>query len=218
MAQKAGFGAFRSWSHPSFDNPMIRGQMWPDWPTLTATPWINLSGYPRYHFRRAEILTRPVAAALDLELALGKPLRAHQNLPGNADQVGGSEFRARTLIGVVVEHVNALGLELAIKLFAGRIGIFRALLQVQDHGGERRHGFRPLDGGIVVAGFNDGADQARHANTVGAAMDRHIDAIGSRDHCLHGVGIFGAEIEDLADFDAAGMDFLLGRHLAVEPR
>ena len=66
---------------------------------LTAR-WITLSRYSCHHFRRAEILARTVAAPLDLELALGESLRTNQNLPGNADQVGGREFRARALIGI----------------------------------------------------------------------------------------------------------------------
>src|SRR5207302_6759058 len=33
---------------------------------------------------------------------------------------------------------------------------------------------------------------------------------------LHGVGIFGAEVEDLTDFDAPGVNPLVARHLALE--
>src|SRR5438046_1302796 len=77
---------------------------------ITACPWIIFiplwPSYPGHHFRRAEILARSVAAPLDLELALGEPLGADQNLPGNADQVGGGEFCTCPLIGVVIEHVD----------------------------------------------------------------------------------------------------------------
>ena len=96
--------------------------------------WIILSRYPRHHFRRTEILARTVAAPLDLELALGEALRPDQNLPGDADQVGGGEFRAGALVGIVIEHIDALGLKFAIKLLAGAIDGRVALLQVQDHG------------------------------------------------------------------------------------
>ena len=46
-------------------------------------------------------------------------------------------------------------------------------------------------------------------------MDRHVDAIGAGDQRLHRIGIFGAEIEDLADLDAARIDALVGRHFAL---
>src|SRR5437868_5337271 len=177
-----------------------------------------LSRYLRHHFRRAEILARTVAAPLDLELALSEALRPHQNLPGDADQVGGGKFSTGALVGIVIEHVDALGLKFPIELLARAIDGSIALLQVQDHGGERRDGFRPFDAGIVVAGLDDGADQTRDADAVGAAMDRHVDAIGAGDQRLHRVGIFGAEIEDLADLDAARIDALVGRHFALVTR
>src|SRR4029079_3502573 len=121
---------------------------------MAASPWIIFipsgPGYFGHRFRRAEDLARAVAAPLDLELALGKALGADQNLPGNAYQVGGGEFCAGALIGVVIEDVDALGLEFAIKRFAGGVGIAGALLQVQDPGGEGGNRLRPLDAGIVV--------------------------------------------------------------------
>jgi hypothetical protein len=43
-----------------------------------------------------------VGPLLDLDLALGKAFRPDQNLPGNADQVGGGEFGARALVEIVV--------------------------------------------------------------------------------------------------------------------
>jgi len=49
-------------------------------------------------------------------------------------------------------------------------------------------------------------------------MDRHFGAVGARNRGLHRVRILGAEVEDLADLDAPGMQLLLGGHLAVETR
>src|SRR5690349_21254394 len=100
---------------------------------MAASPWIIFipsgPGYLGHHFRRAEVLARAVAAPLDLELALGKALGADQNLPGNADQVGGGEFCTGALIGVVIEDVDAFRLEFAIKRFAGGIDGRITLLQ-----------------------------------------------------------------------------------------
>ena len=49
-------------------------------------------------------------------------------------------------------------------------------------------------------------------------MNRHLGAIGAGDGGLHRVGIFGAEVEDLTDFDAPGMNPLVARYLALEAR
>ena len=61
---------------------------------------------PRHDFRRTQILARPVAAPLQLTLALGQSLRPNQDLPGDADQVGGGEFGAGALVGVVVQDLD----------------------------------------------------------------------------------------------------------------
>src|SRR5258708_6892922 len=70
---------------------------------------------PRHDIRRAEVLAGSVAAPLDLELAFGKALRPNQDLPGNADQVGGGELGAGALVGVVVQDLDAPGREFTIK-------------------------------------------------------------------------------------------------------
>ena len=101
--------------------------------------------------------------------------------------------------------------ERAIESLAGRVGSRVAELQIDDADPERRHRLRPYDAGIVVTGLDDGADQARDADAIGAALDRPLDAIRPGDQRLHRLGIFVAEIEDLADLDAAGVDPLAPR-------
>ena len=49
-------------------------------------------------------------------------------------------------------------------------------------------------------------------------MDRHFGAIRTRHQRFHRFRIFGAEIENLADFDAARLHPPLLGHLALEPR
>src|SRR5664279_4670677 len=113
----------------------VSGLLYPHPPISRHRRWIISSrGQLCDHIRRAQILAAAVAAALEFELAFGEALGADQNLPGNADQVGGGEFGAGALVGVVVEHLDACRLKLAIELFAGRIGIVSTLLQVQDNG------------------------------------------------------------------------------------
>src|SRR5262249_5043267 len=91
-----------------------------------------------------------------------------------------------------------------------------ALLEIEDRDFEGRHRLRPFDAGLVVERLDDGGDQTRHAHSIGAAMDRPFDTIGAGHHCLHRFGIFGPEIEDLADLDATGMQALLRWNVSLE--
>ena len=66
----------------------------------------------RFSSRRRERLVERqtlalAGAALQLDLAVGQALRADDDLPGQADQIHGGELRARPLVAVVVEHVDA---------------------------------------------------------------------------------------------------------------
>ena len=84
------------------------------------------------------------------------------------------------LVEVVIEHVDALGRQRAVELLAGGVGVGAALLEIEDRDLERRHRLRPFDAGLVVERLDDRADQARHADAVGAAVDRTLDAVRAR--------------------------------------
>ncbi len=116
---------------------------------------------------------------------------------------------------IVVKRVDALRGQLRIELFAGRIGIGAALLEIEDHDRERRHRLRPFDAGVVVEGLDDGGDQPAsgrcHRSPICTGRSTPSGPVTTR---LHRFGIFGAEIEDLADLDAARRDPLVGRHRA----
>ncbi len=99
----------------------------------------------------------------------------------------------------------------AIKLLAGRVGRAVTLLEIEDRHLERRDGFRPLDAGIVMQGFDDRGDKAGRADAVGTHMHRALDAVRPGHDGLHRLGIFGAEIEDVADLDAARGNLLVRR-------
>ena len=49
-------------------------------------------------------------------------------------------------------------------------------------------------------------------------MNGDLDTVGTGDKRFHRLGILGAEIEDLADFDSPGVPALLRRHLTLEAR
>ena len=55
-------------------------------------------------------------------------------------------------------------------------------------------------------------NETRHADAVGPALRRAIDAVRSGDQRLHRLGVFVAEVEHLADLDPARRDAsILGR-------
>src|SRR5690606_3340156 len=143
-------------------------------------------------------------AALQLDDAVGEALGADGQLPWHADQVGGGELAAGTLVGVVVEHVLAGGLESGDGVLAGGGdgGVVGA--QVDDHDVEGGDGVGPDDAALVVAGLDDGAEQARHADAVGAHVHRGVLAVGALHVGLHRDRVFGPEVEDVAHLDAAG--------------
>ena len=58
-----------------------------------------------------------------------------------------------------------------------------------------------------MAGLDDRAQQPRDADAVAAHLDRDLVALGGGDLGPHGGGIFGAEVEDLPDLDAAAVKF-----------
>ena len=97
--------------------------------------------------------------------------------------------------------LDALGGQRVVKILAsaGHGAVVR--LQVDDGDLERRHRLRPDDAGLVMARLDDAADQARHADAIGAHLDRNRAAIRSRHIGTHGARIFGAEIEDVADLN-----------------
>ena len=62
-------------------------------------------------------------ALLQLDLAgLASPSGPTIELPGQADQVHGGEFRPGPLVAVVVEHLRPARLELGVDVLAGRVG------------------------------------------------------------------------------------------------
>ena len=83
-----------------------------------------------------------------------------------------------------------------------------------------------------MARLDDGADQARDADPVGAHMDEVLAAVGGGDLGAHRLRIFRAEIEDVADLDPArgdplllgdggeggGIVLLVGRRVGRRPR
>ena len=75
---------------------------------------------------------------------------------------------------------------------------------------ERRDRLGPFDARLVVAGLDDRRDQARRTDAVGAHVHRLLAAVRPGHHRLHRLGVFGAEVEDVADLDPARGHLLVG--------
>ena len=158
-------------------------------------------------------------AVLDLDLAGGHAARTDDHLPRQADQVGRGELAARPLVGVVVEHVLAGSDECCIEFAADAVAFGVADLHVDQADVERRDRFRPDDAVVVMAGLDDRSDQPRRANAVGAHRDEMILAVGPGHLGAHRLRVFVAEMEDVADLDAARRDTVaLGDRRPTPPR
>src|SRR5207248_5860661 len=66
-----------------------------------------------------QILAGAVTPVLVLDIACSKAARSQDQLVGQADQVHCRKFRARRLVAVVVQHVDASIAELAIEVLGG---------------------------------------------------------------------------------------------------
>ena len=109
----------------------------------------------------------------------------------------------RPLFEIIVENFNALRTQLVIQLLRRSIGGGIALLEVENRNPERRDRFRPLYAGVIMESLDDGGDEARRPDAVGAHVDSVLTAIGTGNDRPHRLGIFGAEIEDVTDLDAS---------------
>ena len=62
-----------------------------------------------------------------------------------------AELGAWPLVAIVIEHVDALGLERLVDFLAGGVGVGIADLEVDEADLEGRHRLRPDDAGVVMA-------------------------------------------------------------------
>ena len=123
---------------------------------------------------------------------------------GDADELHVGEHHARTLLAVIEQHVDPGGLQLAVEAF-GQLGHAMGLVHVHrdDHHLKRRDGIRPDDAGIVIVLLDGGGDHAGDADAVAAHLHDGGLAFLVQHRGLHRLGVLGAELEDVAHFDAA---------------
>ena len=85
----------------------------------------------------------------------------------------------------------------------GTIGFIVALFQIDNAAMERRHAFGPDDALVVMTGFDNGAYQTADTDSMAAHMHRRRFAIGSLYFRVHCLGVLGAKVKNLANFNAA---------------
>src|SRR5438309_4323366 len=143
-----------------------------------------------------ELLAFAGGAAFELDHAAVEALWAEDELPREADQVHGRELGAAALVPLVVEGVDAGGLELRVEVVgrAGATGVVGAHVDEADL--ERRDGFGPDDARRVVARLDEGADEPGDADAVAAHLRMDLAAVGGLDGHAHRGRVFGAEIEN----------------------
>src|SRR5690606_39509005 len=69
-----------------------------------------------------------------------------------------------------------------------------------------------------MAGLDDRPDEARHADAVGPHMNGRLPTFGGSHAGIQGLGVFRAEVEDVANLDAPALITPLLRNLLMESR
>src|SRR6185503_1601116 len=143
----------------------------------------------------------PALADEQVDLAVVERLLADSQPNRAADEVGVGELLAGALVAVVEEDGAAALLE-------GAHGLVRDFSNLRAAGGERdhvhvvrRHRSRPHDPVLVVVLFNDRGHDASGPDAVAAAEQRLLPTVLVEERCAQGLGVEGAEVEDVADLD-----------------
>src|ERR1700683_5226058 len=146
-----------------------------------------------------------VAAGALLELAgLEAALRHHQAVRDT------HKLRVRKLdpgarVAIVVQHLDPGGVELGIESVA-EFAHTRGFLQIQgyQHYLERCDRRRPDDAALIVILLDRRSHDTRHTYAVAAHEQGHFLAGLIQHHRLHRAAVLVAELEEVADLDAAG--------------
>ncbi|CCJ85275.1 hypothetical protein BN133_1652 [Cronobacter dublinensis 582] len=122
----------------------------------------------------------------------------------NTDELHVGEHDARTLFTVIHQHVDAFGAKLSVE-FLGKLLYAEGFVHVhrQNRDLERRDSVRPDDTAIVMVLLDSRSHHARHADAVAAHGQDLVAAIFALNGRFQRVGVFGAQLEDVAHFDAA---------------
>ena len=85
----------------------------------------------------------------------------------------------------------------------GLDGLGAVVAHRADHHGEGGDAVRPDDAALVVLLLDGRAQDAGHADAVAAHLEVLGLAVLVEESCVHRLRVLGAEVEDMADLDAA---------------
>ena len=128
--------------------------------------------------------------------------RPTTTIQGMPEQLGVLELHPGRCLTVIEQHLDAQ----PVQVGGQRNGAGASLrVLVGDHqvDVERRDRRRPAQAQLVVVLLGDDGDQSRHPETVGAHGQPHRFAVLAEHVGGEGVGVLAAELEDVADLDAA---------------
>src|SRR4029078_4498991 len=157
----------------------------------------------------------PALADEQVDLAVVERLLADSEPNRAPDEVGVGELFAGALVAVVEED-GAGGLLPGTHGLVCAFRTLRAARSERDHVHVvRRHRSRPHDPVLVVVLFDDRGHDASAPEAVPAAEQRLLPTVLVEERCAQGLGVEGAEVEDVADLDRGLKDERTATHPAA---
>src|SRR3989344_807239 len=147
---------------------------------------------------------RFVAPALVFGHAFRQALVAEHDAVRNADEVKVGEHHTRAFVAIVEQYLKAGGGEVNVELVHS-LAHGGGFVITDGHQRDVEWGdcIRPDDAVGVVILFDRSRNHARHADTVATHGHDHALAGLVETGGVHGLAVLGAELEDMADLDAA---------------
>src|ERR1039457_6850608 len=150
---------------------------------------------------RGDLRGLPLAARGHLDDTAREALAANDDAHRETDEVDVLELHAGALVTVVVEDLDARGLQFLVELVRRREDR-RVPLERRDDARIRRERHRPDDSDVVVMLLDRRRDRAAEAKPVASHRERDHFLILVRDLAFHRLGIFRPELEDVPHLDA----------------
>ena len=122
----------------------------------------------------------------------------------HADQFPVGKHRPRALVAVVEHDIHASACEFSVELVGSGFYVGKAVgADRAQHHGKRGNRIGPDDAARVVVLLDGGGRQARDTDAVATHFHELRLAVFIEKSGVHGAGIFGSEVEHVADLYAA---------------
>ena len=149
------------------------------------------------------LLVDALCAGHDLAAALGKVSRADNDSDRAAEQVCVGEHNAGAHVSVVINNLDSVLLHLVIELVGKSLCVCVVRSQAAQMNLPRSYRYRPNGTVIIVANLAHGGRNSAYADTVAAHYRILLVAVLVEIGHMHRLCVFCAELEDIADLDAA---------------